>query len=64
MPHKPHDTFELIPPPAIVRDRLAHAIRETRLLRSLLALSIRAAHERESIAKSQTVANLQAIRYD
>jgi hypothetical protein len=32
----------LIPPPPIVRDRLARNIRERRLLRALLRLSIRA----------------------
>jgi hypothetical protein len=37
---------ELIPPPPIVRERLATHIREGRLLRSLLRLSVRAAEER------------------
>jgi hypothetical protein len=36
----------LIPPPPLVRDRLARTIRECRLLRSLLRLSIRAAEGR------------------
>jgi hypothetical protein len=36
----------LIPPPPVVRERLAHNIREGRLLRSLLRLSLRAAEER------------------
>lgn len=36
----------LIPPPPIVRERLAQHLREGRLLRSLLRLSIRAAEER------------------
>ena len=36
----------LIPPPPIVRARLAEHIAEGRLLRSLLRLSIRAAEER------------------
>lgn len=35
----------LIPPPAVVRDRLARNLRENRLLRSLLRLSERAAEE-------------------
>lgn len=35
-----------IPPPAVVRDRLADALRETRLLRALLKLSERAEQER------------------
>jgi hypothetical protein len=38
--------IELIPPPPIVRERLARHIREGRLLRSLLRLSVRAAEER------------------
>jgi hypothetical protein len=36
----------LIPPPPLVRDRLARNIRERRLLRSLLRLSLRAAEVR------------------
>lgn len=36
----------LIPPPRIVRERLANNLREGRLLRSLLRLSRRAAEER------------------
>lgn len=36
----------LIPPPRIVRERLAKNLRESRLLRSLLRLSRRAAEER------------------
>ena len=36
----------LIPPPPVVRDRLAMLIRQERLLRSLLRLSVRAAEER------------------
>lgn len=39
-----HD--ELIPPPPIVRERLATHIRHGRLLRALLRLSVRAAEER------------------
>ena len=37
---------KLIPPPPLVRDRLARNIRERRLLRALLKLSIRDAEER------------------
>ncbi len=37
---------ELIPPPPIVRERLATHIRHGRLLRALLRLSVRAAEER------------------
>jgi hypothetical protein len=37
----------LIPPPPVVRERLAIHIREGRLLRSLLRVSIRAAEERQ-----------------
>jgi hypothetical protein len=37
---------ELIPPPPIVREKLARHIRQGRLLRALLRLSVRAAEER------------------
>jgi hypothetical protein len=40
------DAQTLIPSPPVVRDRLARNIREGRLLRALLRLSIRAAEER------------------
>jgi hypothetical protein len=40
------DERPLIPPPPIVRDRLAQHIREGRLLRALYRLSVRAAEER------------------
>jgi hypothetical protein len=40
-------TDELIPRPPLVRDRLARVLRETRLLRRLLRLSIAAAEERQ-----------------
>jgi hypothetical protein len=40
-------TDELIPRPPVVRDRLARSLRETRLLRRLLQLSIAAAEERQ-----------------
>jgi hypothetical protein len=36
----------LIPPPPVVRERLATHIREGRLLRAILRVSIRAAEER------------------
>jgi hypothetical protein len=41
------ENANLIPPPPAVRDRLARNIRERRLLRALLRLSIRAAEENE-----------------
>ena len=37
------ECHELIPPPPVIRDRLARNIRERRLLRGLLRLSIKAA---------------------
>lgn len=37
---------ELIPPPPVVRERLAACLRQTSLLRRLLRLSVRAAEER------------------
>jgi hypothetical protein len=40
----------LIPPPPVVRERLARHIEEGRLLRSLLRLSIRAAEVRHAQA--------------
>ncbi len=40
------ETSVLIPPPPVVRDRLARHYREGRILQSLLKLSIRAAEER------------------
>lgn len=40
------ETRNLIPPPPILRDRLARNIKERRLLRALLRLSVRAAEER------------------
>jgi hypothetical protein len=36
----------LIPPPPVVRERLAENIREGRILRALLRLSVRVAQER------------------
>ena len=40
-----NDSQDLIPPPPVVRGRLARNIRERRLLQSLLRLSVRAAQE-------------------
>ncbi len=37
---------ELIPRPPVVRERLAKSLRETRLLKRLLRLSVEAAEER------------------
>jgi len=37
---------ELIPPPAIVREKLSQNIREARLLRAILRVSVLAAEER------------------
>jgi hypothetical protein len=45
-----NERHELIPPPPVVRDRLAQNIKERRLLRSLLRISIRAAEERRQEA--------------
>jgi hypothetical protein len=36
---------EFLPPPAVVRDRLAENYREARMLRSLLKLSVEAAEQ-------------------
>jgi hypothetical protein len=36
----------IIPPPPVVRDRLARSLREARLLRRLLRLSVAAAQEK------------------
>lgn len=46
-------TLELIPPPKVVREQLAHNLREARLLRKLLTLSERAAAERQQFPLSQ-----------
>jgi hypothetical protein len=42
------DEKPLIPPPALVRDKLAENIREGRLLRSLYRLSLRAVREEQT----------------
>ncbi len=42
---------ELIPPPPVVRERLAACLRQTSLLRRLLRLSVRAAEERHRPSK-------------
>lgn len=36
----------LIPPPAVVREKLSNAVRDAQYLRSLLRLSVRVAEER------------------
>ena len=41
------ETQQLIPPPPVIRDRLARAVREARLLRALLRLSIQIAEYRD-----------------
>jgi hypothetical protein len=38
---------ELIPPPPVVREKLAACLRQTSLLRRLLRLSVRVAEERQ-----------------
>jgi hypothetical protein len=43
------DENALIPPPALVRDKLGQNIREGRLLRSLYRLSLRAAREEQTL---------------
>jgi len=40
-------TDDIIPRPPLVRERLARALREARLLRRLLRLSVAAAEERQ-----------------
>jgi hypothetical protein len=40
------DNEPIIPPPPVVRDRLARSLRESRLLRRLLRLSVAAAQEK------------------
>lgn len=40
------DAEVLIPPPALVRERLAKNVREARMLRSLLRLSVRISEDR------------------
>jgi hypothetical protein len=56
---------ELIPPPPIVRQRLADHIREGRLLRALLKVSIQAAEDRHreaTAAESCLTAERQEAR--
>jgi hypothetical protein len=56
---------ELIPAPPVVRKRLAHHLREGRLLRALLRLSVRADEERDrprNECPSETVAREQVAR--
>jgi hypothetical protein len=54
---------ELIPPPPIVRQRLADHIREGRLLRALLKVSIQAAEERHRKATASE-SFLTAVRQE
>jgi hypothetical protein len=50
--HEPTaNPIDTIPDPAIVRERLEHAIQETTLLRQLLRLSERAAKQRSDHAQ-------------
>jgi len=49
------DPDKLIPPPPVVRDSLARNIRERRLLRSLLRLSVRASEERHQQSPHETL---------
>lgn len=44
---------ELIPPPKVVRDRLARNLREGDLLRKLLRLSERAAEDRRELGEPE-----------
>jgi len=44
---------ELIPPPPVVRERLGRNLREARLLRRLLSLSVAAAEERHRQTSSE-----------
>jgi hypothetical protein len=55
-------TDELIPRPPVVRDRLARTLRETRLLRRLLRLSIDAAEERQRRTADPAARQTQAAR--
>jgi hypothetical protein len=48
------ETQALIPPPPVVRERLARHIREGKLLRALYRLSVRAAEERHHDAQGAT----------
>jgi hypothetical protein len=43
----------LIPPPGVVREKLAQSVREAQWLRSLLRLSVRAAEERHRVEQAQ-----------
>jgi hypothetical protein len=55
-----HDPI-LIPPPPVVRQRLATLYREGRLLRSLLRLSLRAAEERHGQATATTTREARRV---
>lgn len=43
------ESDELIPPPPVVREKLAASLRQTNLLRRLLRLSVRAAADRQRL---------------
>lgn len=47
------DVAELIPPPPVIRARLAEVAREQELLRALLRLSVRAAADRHELPQAQ-----------
>jgi hypothetical protein len=53
---------ELIPPPPIVRQELARHVREGRLLRALLRLSVRAAEERHQQPRAPQPEALEPLR--
>jgi hypothetical protein len=55
-----HDPI-LIPPPPVVRQRLATLYREGRLLRSLLRLALRAAEERHDQATAPTTREARRV---
>jgi hypothetical protein len=55
-------TDDLIPRPAVVRDRLAYLLREARLLRRQLRLSITAAQDRQHQATAPAAPQPAAAR--
>jgi hypothetical protein len=60
----PKTKRDVIPPPFIVRERLAASLREARLLRRLLRLSVTAALEKERQTTPdlrQTAAGQEAV---
>ncbi len=52
---------ELIPRPPVVRERLAKSLRETRLLKRLLRLSVEAAEERHRQANQPKAARPEGV---